>query len=525
MRVRFAPSPTGQLHIGGARTALYNWLVARGQDGTMVLRIEDTDRERSTPENVEQILDALRWLEIDYDEGPISQVGRSDRHQEVLQRLLDSGHAYRSTATADDVKAFKAQHGADRGFRGEAQADGAVRLRVPDEGETVVHDLIRGDTTFQHVHMDDPVIARADGSVLYNFAVAVSWWSVGPEWRSGMSGVSLRLQMAVGGSIQDYGTLSAKTIATGPDGRASSIYTAPPPAPPPANSQEHRVSIIVTATGSNFQTAVSQTADIRLVPTGIILPPAQTPNPSFTYLTAAGAPQSSGKFDASATCGGSSCASAGITTSMELRGRLDGDRADDHENVRQQRVVQRDAHGDQRFAASPLRRPKSSQSAQGRNPRPSSCSHRRRPRSCKWSRSMPPLRAPRPGAPSGVTTGTSATASPRQARRRRTISLRRAPYNVVLTVTDDLDQRGTTSQTVTVPAAARTAPTTPTARFTFSPTAPAVNEPVFFNGSTSTPGAGHSIASYLGSSATGPPTARRRTRPTVLLPPAPITCS
>ena len=173
MRVRFAPSPTGQLHIGGARTALYNWLVARGQGGTMVLRIEDTDRERSTPENVEQILDALRWLEIDYDEGPISQVSRSDRHQEVLQRLLDSGHAYRSTATADDVKAFKAQHGADRGFRGEAQADGAVRLRVPDDGETVVHDLIRGDTTFQHVHMDDPVIARADGSVLYNFAVAV----------------------------------------------------------------------------------------------------------------------------------------------------------------------------------------------------------------------------------------------------------------------------------------------------------------------------------------------------------------
>jgi glutamyl-tRNA synthetase len=173
MRVRFAPSPTGQLHIGGARTALYNWLVARGQGGTMVLRIEDTDRERSTPENVEQILDALRWLEIDWDEGPISQVSRSDRHQEVLQQLLESGHAYRSNATADDVKAYKDRHGADRGFRGEPEAEGAVRLRVPDEGETVVHDLIRGDTTFQHVHIDDPVIARADGSVLYNFAVAI----------------------------------------------------------------------------------------------------------------------------------------------------------------------------------------------------------------------------------------------------------------------------------------------------------------------------------------------------------------
>jgi glutamyl-tRNA synthetase len=173
MRVRFAPSPTGQLHIGGARTALYNWLVARGQGGTMVLRIEDTDRERSTPENVEQILDALRWLEIDYDEGPISQVARSDRHQEVLQQLLDGGHAYRSNAAADDVRAYKDRHGADRGFRGQPEDEGAVRLRVPDEGATVVHDLIRGDTTFQYVHMDDPVIARADGSVLYNFAVAV----------------------------------------------------------------------------------------------------------------------------------------------------------------------------------------------------------------------------------------------------------------------------------------------------------------------------------------------------------------
>ena len=114
MRVRFAPSPTGALHIGGARTALYNWLMARGNGGTLVLRIEDTDRERSTPENVEQILDALRWLELDFDEGPISQVSRSDRHQEVLQKLLDEGHAYRTNATAEDVKAFKDQHGADR---------------------------------------------------------------------------------------------------------------------------------------------------------------------------------------------------------------------------------------------------------------------------------------------------------------------------------------------------------------------------------------------------------------------------
>jgi glutamyl-tRNA synthetase len=173
MRLRFAPSPTGALHIGGARTALYNWLLARGSGGALVLRIEDTDRERSTPENVEQILDALRWLELDWDEGPIFQTQNAERHAEALQQLLGSGHAYRSTATAEDVRAFKEQHGHDRGFRGEPESQGAVRLRVPDEGETVVDDVIRGEARFQHVHMDDPVIARADGSVLYNFAVAI----------------------------------------------------------------------------------------------------------------------------------------------------------------------------------------------------------------------------------------------------------------------------------------------------------------------------------------------------------------
>jgi len=172
MRVRFAPSPTGALHIGGARTALFNWLQARHDGGSLLLRIEDTDRERSTEQNVAQILDALTWLELDWDEGPVSQVARADRHQEVLSELLDRNLAYRSNATADDVRAYKAEHGADKGFRGEPEETGAVRLRVP-EGSTTVRDLIRGDTVFQHVHLDDPVIARADGTVLYNFAVAV----------------------------------------------------------------------------------------------------------------------------------------------------------------------------------------------------------------------------------------------------------------------------------------------------------------------------------------------------------------
>jgi glutamyl-tRNA synthetase len=173
MRVRFAPSPTGALHIGGARTALYNWLLARGQNGTLVLRIEDTDRERSTTENVEQILDALRWLNLDYDEGPIFQSERADRHREALAQLLADGNAYHSTATAEDVKAYKQRHGFDRGFRGEPEETGAVRLHYPDEGDTFFDDIIRGEIRFANVSRDDPVIARADGSVLYNFAVAV----------------------------------------------------------------------------------------------------------------------------------------------------------------------------------------------------------------------------------------------------------------------------------------------------------------------------------------------------------------
>src|SRR5213079_3305244 len=146
-RYRFAPSPTGALHIGGARTALYNWLLARKHGGDFVLRIEDTDRERSTPENVEQIYDALRWLELDWDEGPFSQAERRTRHEEEIQRLVAEDHAYLH--------------------------EGAVRLRVPDEGATTVQDVIRGEVVFEHAAIDDFVIARSDGSPLYNLAVAV----------------------------------------------------------------------------------------------------------------------------------------------------------------------------------------------------------------------------------------------------------------------------------------------------------------------------------------------------------------
>jgi glutamyl-tRNA synthetase len=174
IRVRFAPSPTGTLHIGGARTALYNWLLARQAGGMMVLRIEDTDRERSTPENVEQILDALRWLELEWDEGPISQASRGDRHRERISELIASGAAYPDPATADEVKAWREAHGG-AGYRGEPRPGegAAIRLRVPDEGETVVEDLIRGPVTFANRLQDDLVIARGDGTPVYNFAVAV----------------------------------------------------------------------------------------------------------------------------------------------------------------------------------------------------------------------------------------------------------------------------------------------------------------------------------------------------------------
>jgi glutamyl-tRNA synthetase len=147
MRVRFAPSPTGVLHIGGARTALYNWLLARGQGGTFVLRIEDTDRERSTPENVEQILEALRWLELDWDEGPLSQWERRDRHSGAVEQLLGSGHAY--------------------------EDEGAVRFRVPEQGELGFHDAVLGEITTPYSGINDFVIRRSDGSPLYNLAVSV----------------------------------------------------------------------------------------------------------------------------------------------------------------------------------------------------------------------------------------------------------------------------------------------------------------------------------------------------------------
>ena len=174
MRVRFAPSPTGALHIGGARTALFNWLLARGAGGRFVLRIEDTDRERSTPENVEQILDALRWLELDWDEGPIFQSEREERHREAVETLLASGRAYRSQATAEDVEGLEGA--ARRRPRLPRRAEGE-RRRAPARPRRGRHGRSRISSSARcarrTARLDDLVIARADGTPLYNLAVAV----------------------------------------------------------------------------------------------------------------------------------------------------------------------------------------------------------------------------------------------------------------------------------------------------------------------------------------------------------------
>jgi glutamyl-tRNA synthetase len=199
IRVRFAPSPTGALHIGGARTALYNWLVARhaGPGGTFVLRIEDTDRERSTEENVEQIYDALKWLELDWDEGPFSQADRIDRHKEEIARLLEEGHAY--------------------------EDEGAVRLRVPPGGQTTVKDEIRGDIVFEHDAIDDFVIARSDGSPLYNLAVAVDDRDMGithvVRGADHISNTPRQLMILKALGVTEIPTFAHLPLLHGPDGK------------------------------------------------------------------------------------------------------------------------------------------------------------------------------------------------------------------------------------------------------------------------------------------------------------------
>jgi len=183
---RFAPSPTGFLHIGGARTALFNWLYARGRGGKFLLRIEDTDRARSTPEATQAILDGLEWLGLDHDGPVISQFARHERHAEVAQEMLAAGHAYKCFATQEEIQAFRDAAKAEgrstlflSPWRDAAEADHpagqpyVVRLKAPRDGETVIEDAVQGRVTVKNAQLDDMVLLRSDGTPTYMLAVVV----------------------------------------------------------------------------------------------------------------------------------------------------------------------------------------------------------------------------------------------------------------------------------------------------------------------------------------------------------------
>lgn len=185
VRTRFAPSPTGALHIGGVRTALFAWLYARHHGGQFILRIEDTDRERSTQEAVQIILEGMHWLGLDSDEGPFYQTQRLHRYKAVIQQLLDSCKAYYCYCSKQELEAMRAEamargekpkyNGTCRSRKGPAPAgiDPVVRFRNPPDGEVVVKDLIQGRVVFQNGQLDDLIIARADGTPTYNLTVVV----------------------------------------------------------------------------------------------------------------------------------------------------------------------------------------------------------------------------------------------------------------------------------------------------------------------------------------------------------------
>ncbi|MEM9350769.1 MAG: glutamate--tRNA ligase [Pseudomonadota bacterium] len=182
---RIAPSPTGYMHIGTARTALFNWLYARGRGGKFLLRIEDTDRARSTPEATEAILKGMEWLGFDYDGEAMSQFARADRHAEVAQALLAQGDAYKCFSTQEEIEAFREAARAEgrstlfqspwRDAEPATHPDApfVIRLKMPREGETVIHDEVQGDVTFANDKLDDMVLLRSDGTPVYMLAVVV----------------------------------------------------------------------------------------------------------------------------------------------------------------------------------------------------------------------------------------------------------------------------------------------------------------------------------------------------------------
>ncbi len=185
IRTRFAPSPTGYLHIGGARTALFSWLFSKKMGGDFVLRVEDTDRERSTDESVQAILQAMDWLNLDYDEGPIYQTHRFDRYEEVIQQLIKSDQAYLCTCSKERLETLRNEQMAnkqkprydgccrDKGLKSGDAENMVVRFRNPQQGEVVFDDLVKGKITVSNSELDDLIIARSDGTPTYNLTVVI----------------------------------------------------------------------------------------------------------------------------------------------------------------------------------------------------------------------------------------------------------------------------------------------------------------------------------------------------------------
>src|SRR5690606_13181823 len=194
VRTRFAPSPTGYLHLGGARTALFSWAFARHHQGEFILRVEDTDLERSTPEAVQAILDGMNWLGMQTDEGPYYQMQRIERYREVIAQMLKDGTAYYCYSTPEEVDAMRErarQLGLKPRYDGTWRPEPGktlpsipegrspvVRFKSPQEGATSWDDMVKGRITFDNSELDDLIIARADGTPTYNFCVVVDDWDM-----------------------------------------------------------------------------------------------------------------------------------------------------------------------------------------------------------------------------------------------------------------------------------------------------------------------------------------------------------
>jgi glutamyl-tRNA synthetase len=237
VRTRFAPSPTGYLHLGGARTALFSWAFARHFGGTFVLRIEDTDLERSTPEAVQAILDGMQWLGLHHDEGPYYQMKRMDRYREVLQQMLHVGTAYHCYSSPEEVEAMRERQRAagekpryDGTWRPEAGKamppvpEGrkpVIRFKNPIDGEVTWNDIVKGQITISNKELDDLVIARPDGTPTYNFCVAIDDWDmkithvIRGDDHVNNTPRQINILRALGAPLPEYGHVP---MILGPDG-------------------------------------------------------------------------------------------------------------------------------------------------------------------------------------------------------------------------------------------------------------------------------------------------------------------